>query len=190
MDISTLLETALASGAADKLATKLWVDNAVAKKMIALGAPLLLSQLSKNAESEEGANSLYNALDKHTSAKTDIDDDDTDGQKIISHIFGGEKDTTASKIAKEAGVSKEQAGGALASLAPLLLGALGEEKSKWGLSLENLAWVLGDTTKAVNSNSMLQSLAVSLLDKNNDGDYKDDLLRMGANWLKKQFAKK
>jgi hypothetical protein len=98
--------------------------------MIALGAPLLLSQLSKNAESEEGANSLYNALDKHTSAKTDIDDDDTDGQKIISHIFGGEKDTTASKIAKEAGVSKEQAGGALASLAPLLLGALGEEKSK------------------------------------------------------------
>ena len=37
---------------------------------------------------------------------------------------------------------------------------------------------------------MLQSLAVSLLDKNNDGDYKDDLLRMGANWLKKQFSKK
>lgn len=53
MDISSLLETALASGAADKLATKLGVDNPTAKKMIALGAPLLLSQLSKNAESNE-----------------------------------------------------------------------------------------------------------------------------------------
>ena len=189
MDISSLLETALASGAADKLATKLGVDNPTAKKMIALGAPLLLSQLSKNAESNEWASALYNALDKHTSAKTDIDDDDTDGQKILSHVFGNEKETTAEKIAKEAWVSKEQAGGALASLAPLLLGALGEEKSKGVLSLENLRGVLGDTTKAVNSNSMLQNLAVSLLDKNNDGDYKDDLLRMGANWLKKQFAK-
>lgn len=190
MDIAQLLETALASGAADKLATKLGVDNAVAKKMIALGAPVLLSQLSKNAETPEGANALYGALDKHAASKAQIDDDDTDGQKIVSHIFGGEKENTASKIAKEAWVSKEQAGGALASLAPLLLGALGEQKSSGSLSLENLAGVLGDTTKAVNSNSMLQSLAVSLLDKNNDGDYKDDLLRMGANWLKKQFAKK
>jgi hypothetical protein len=36
MDISQLLETALASGAADKLATKLGVESSVAKKMIAL----------------------------------------------------------------------------------------------------------------------------------------------------------
>ncbi len=188
MDITQLLETALASGAADKLATKLGVESSVAKKMIALGAPVLLSQLSKNAETEEGANSLYNALDKHTAAKTDIDDDDSEGQKIIGHVFWDEKESTAAKIAKEAGVSKEQAGGALASLAPLLLGALGEEKSKGGLTLDNLSWILSSTSK--NSRSMLESLAVNLLDKNNDGDYKDDLLRMGANWLKKQFAKK
>ncbi|GAB0174216.1 MAG: hypothetical protein HHAS10_00950 [Candidatus Altimarinota bacterium] len=188
MDISSLLQSAIASGATDKIAAKLGVDNAQAKKLIALGAPLLLEKLSKNAESQEGASALYDALDKHTSAKTDIDDDDTDGQKIIGHIFGDEKETTADTIARESGVSKSQAGSALAAIAPLLLGALGEEKSKGGITLDNLSGVLSSTSK--NSRSMLESLAVNLLDKNNDGDYKDDLLRMGADWLKKQFSKK
>lgn len=101
MDISSLLQNAVASGAVEKLATKLGVDNVQAKKLIALSAPVLLSGLSKNAETPEGANALYGALDKHKSKKTQIDDDDTDGQKILSHVFGSEKNSTAEKIASE-----------------------------------------------------------------------------------------
>ena len=53
MDISSLIQNAIASGAVEKLATKLGVDNAGAKKLIALGAPVLLEKLSKNAETPE-----------------------------------------------------------------------------------------------------------------------------------------
>jgi hypothetical protein len=37
---------------------------------------------------------------------------------------------------------------------------------------------------------MLDSILVSMLDKNKDGSYKDDLITMGMNWIKSQLTSK
>lgn len=188
MDITSLLTSALAGGAAEKLATQLGVESTVAKKMIALGAPVLLSRLAKNASSPDGAAALYNTLDKHATPKKSITETDTtDGMKMLGHIFGADQEDTLSTVASEAGVSPSQAGGALAALAPILMGALGQQKASGGLDLGSLAGLLTQTTSATNKNSLMTSLATSLLDKNGDGQIQDDMLRMGVNWLKNKF---
>jgi hypothetical protein len=67
------------------------------------------------------------------------------------------------------------------------MSGLGEAKAKGNLDLGSLAGMLGGATKASSDNSLMTSLATSLLDKNGDGQVQDDLLRMGTNWLKKKF---
>jgi hypothetical protein len=186
MNISSLLKSWLAAWGAQKIAKKLGIDNPLALKLIALGAPVLLARMSKNAESEEWKTALYKALDKHQTAKNDIDDDDTDGQKILGHVFGDD-DSDLDKVASEAWVSRDQAKGALASLAPLLMSGLGQEKASGNLDLGSLAGMLGGATKASSDNSLMTSLATSLLDKDGDGDIKDDMMNMWVNWLKKKF---
>jgi hypothetical protein len=186
MDISSLLKAWLAAGGAQKIAAKLGVSNPIALKLIALGTPVLLSRMSKNAASEEGAKSLFSALDKHKGPKTIDDVDENDGFKILSHVFEND-DSDLDKVAVEAWVSKDQAKGALASLAPLLMSGLGQQKASGNLDLGSLAGMLGGATKASSDNSLMTSLATSLLDKDGDGDIKDDMMKMGVNWLKNKF---
>lgn len=192
MDISSLLTSALAGGAASKIANSLGVDNATAQKLIAIGTPMLLNQMKKNAETPDGAEALSKALDKHPKTKdvTALASADTlaDGKKILGHLFGGDEDTTTEDIAAKAGVSKEQAGGLLAGLAPLLMGALGEQKATGGLDTASIIGMLGKAAGGTSEKSLMTSLATSFLDKNGDGQIQDDVLRMGMNWLKNKIS--
>ena len=46
--------------------------------------------------------------------------------KILGKVFGGNSEQAASSVAQEAGISTGQAGGLMAMLAPMLMGALGK----------------------------------------------------------------
>lgn len=195
MDISSLLSSALNGGAASQIATSLGVDNATAQKLIAIGTPLLLNQMDKNAQTPAGAEAFSKALDKHKKGKTSIDDLTSseslaDGKKIISHILGSDTESTTTHLAQKAGVSPEQASGLLARLAPLLMGALGEQKASNGLDTSAIVGLLSETAGSTSEKSLLSSLATSFLDKNGDGKIQDDIIRMGMNWLKNRFASK
>lgn len=98
--------------------------------------PMLIAQMQKNAETENGASKLSNALDMH--AKDDVSDisdflknvDTEDGGKILNHIMGTKKDAekVETNLAVKTGLKKTQVAGILALAAPLLLSYLGKEK--------------------------------------------------------------
>lgn len=148
--------------------------------------------MHKNAQTPEGAEALSKALDKHPKVKT-IDtvtsaEWQTEWKQIVNHIFGDQSDAATADIAAQAWVSTAQASGLLSGLAPMLMWALGEQKATNGLNTSDIVGLLEKTASGTSQSGLMTSLATSFLDKNGDGNIKDDLLNMGMNWLKGKIS--
>jgi hypothetical protein len=108
------------------------------KKLAQSAVPMLLSSLQKNASTPEGARSLDKALEDHKNDNvSDISGflknvDINDGAKILQHIFSGKNEEVQQNLASSAGLEKNQASNLLTQLAPLVLGALGNQKKEQG----------------------------------------------------------
>jgi len=102
------------------------------QNVLANALPVLLVGMQNNVSTEDGAASLTKALTDHAANSTDDitaflqNADVEDGQKILTHILGDEKDAVQKAVASRAGVSKNKTGLILAIAAPLLLSLLGQ----------------------------------------------------------------
>ncbi|MBS1570900.1 MAG: DUF937 domain-containing protein [Bacteroidetes bacterium] len=115
--------------------------------LLAVAAPIIISQLRKNAEkSPEEANNINNALNQHdgsvlgnpAQASTD------DGNSILSHIFGGNKANVENQLSQSSGISMDKIGPILAMLAPVVMGYIGGQKQQSGVnSGSDLSGLLG-----------------------------------------------
>ncbi|MBP6981663.1 DUF937 domain-containing protein [Candidatus Gracilibacteria bacterium] len=195
MDISSLISSTFKGDAPSKIANSLGIESGTAQKLIALGIPLLIQQIHKNAQTPEGVEALEKALNNHTKAKTNIEEiispvNLAEGKKIINHILGNETESTTAELAKKVGVSEAQVTGLLAELAPLLMGIIGEKRVSSKLDTTGLIKLLSKTIGTTSEKSVLSSLTISLLDKNGDGKVQDDIIRIGINWLKNRFRGK
>ncbi|MFZ2258288.1 MAG: DUF937 domain-containing protein [Clostridiaceae bacterium] len=115
----------------NELAGQLGVSPDKAQSILKMALPLILGKLGQNAETDDGAQSLSNALEQHTGRQyvkpQDIDEDD--GKGILGHIFGNfGTDRVAGEIGKEAGVDKGMSMKILTMLAPLALAYLANKK--------------------------------------------------------------
>lgn len=96
--------------------------------LIALALPLLIKKLTSNAQSQQGAASLLGALSQHTSTDsiasqlTTVDADD--GNAIIGHILGSDKEDAVSQLAEQSNLSEEQVSSVLGNIAPALMSSL------------------------------------------------------------------
>lgn len=87
------------------IAKRLGVSEAEAKDAVDEALPALVSGLAANSTSPQGEESLKKALRKHSSSSllaggVSVDDVDTnDGEKIVSNIFGGNRDQVVSALA-------------------------------------------------------------------------------------------
>lgn len=92
--------------------------------------------MQQNASTPEGAKSLEKALRDHQDDP--VEDvfnflqgvDIEDGAKILGHIFSSKKEQVQKDLAGKTGLTVEQVVAVLTQLAPLVLGALGNEKKK------------------------------------------------------------
>ena len=88
----------------NQIARQLGVDEATAETAVKSALPTLVGGLGANAEDPGGAASLQSALHDHSDTTLldggiDIDQVDTDdGDKIVSNIFGGERDRVANTL--------------------------------------------------------------------------------------------
>lgn len=115
------------------------------ESVLCTALPVLVQSMAKNAQSEEGAQSLSLALSNH--AASDVDGslknvDPADGVKILKHVLGSDAKAANKSIAKKSGVSASTAAGILAMAAPLLMNALGKEKEESKTSEGGLAKLL------------------------------------------------
>ncbi len=191
-DIASLLQLLIEDETINGISTTAGSNKTQTKKAVGTALPQLIQALSKNSKSEEGANSLFKALDDHDGSALDdilgtINDSNTqtDGAKILGHILGGDESSVVQQIASKAGISSSQASGILQTLSPLVLETLGKAKNTQGLNASDISEVLSRLLNGSGSGG--GSFLIALLDQDKDGDYKDDLLAMFINWLKKLF---
>jgi hypothetical protein len=94
----------------DQIAGLLGTDRASAQAAIEAAVPTLLAGMKSNAQAPDGAASLESALVQHQNGLIDggVDAsqvDTADGEKIVSHVFGGQQDQVASQLAGTANLS-------------------------------------------------------------------------------------
>ena len=152
--LDELLGGALGGDMMAKIATELNTDEAGAQKAVGAALPALLSKLKANADDPVKAEQLATAVNRdHDGAILDSAGDrvggllggaDQTGSKIIGHVFGDEADAVHEQVAAAAGIDKGKAAGLLATLAPLVLGALGKfGQASGGVQAQGLSGMLG-----------------------------------------------
>lgn len=128
-----------------QLANRAGVDTNDFAKIAALGLPLLLQGMNRNNQSKEGLESFNQALNQHQTRNNydslnqftqNVDPDD--GEKIVNHVFSGDKDNVSSGLAQRLGVSPQTVQRTLAVLAPLVLKYLADRKRDQNLSAQDI----------------------------------------------------
>jgi hypothetical protein len=135
-----------------KMASALGLDRAIAQKAVGGAIPALLTGLADVASTPEGARQLTNTLAQQQpgsleSLKSLIGSSDQNnlaesGASMLSGLFGrGPMDTMAQAIGKFAGLGGDSSKSLLGMLAPVVLGALGQQQRP-GLDAKGLTSLL------------------------------------------------
>ena len=119
----------------DQIAGLLGTDRESAQAAIEAAVPTLLAGMQSNAQAPDGAASLESALAQHRDGLVDggVDAsqvDTADGEKIVSHVFGGQQDQVASQLAGTSnlgGVGGDLVRKLLPILAPIVMSYLAKK---------------------------------------------------------------
>lgn len=137
-------------GVADAISKATGADPKTVQNAVAIGMPLLLAALAKNSTTSQGAADLHAAVQSGHNGSI-LDDikgavsnpNLTDGQGILGHVLGGNQGAIQSQIAQATGMSPDKVGTVLATVAPVVMGALGKAQQQGNLNAGGLAGLLG-----------------------------------------------
>lgn len=200
--MSSLLESLtsqLGGGALEGLSRQLGTDRKQTESGMAAALPLLLGALSRNSQSNEGAQALNSALDRDHDGSILSDvagfisgGDTSVGAGILKHVLGGKQNRVQNGLAQTSGMSSDSAGKMLTMLAPMVLGALGQAKRQNNLDASGLAGLLGQERQTAEKKSSQGANVMSmLLDTDGDGDVDlSDIAKHGGGFLGKLFGNK
>jgi hypothetical protein len=186
-----ILMQQLGGDTARQLGQKVGLDESAASKAIAGALPMVLGGLARNAQQKGGAEALLGALDRDHDGSI-LDDlggflkggGGSQGEAILGHVFGGKRPAVESALGQASGIDKGQAGQLMAMLAPLVMAALAKQKKSAGLDASGLARMLGQERQAAPAGAgAAMGMVGKLLDRDGDGDIKDDIASMGAGLL-------
>jgi len=142
--------------------------------LLVVAAPLVISYLKKKSENPDEADKLNAALDKDHDGSilnnpAQALDREQEGDSILNHIFGGEKANVENQLSQNTGISMDKIGPVLATLAPVIMGYIGQQKqasnvtSGGGLG-DLLGGILGSSSQqAQASNDPLSNILGSVL---------------------------
>ena len=167
--LQLLLGSLTSDNSVNSLSKKTGISSKLVSKLIVMAVPLLIKYMTKNASTASGAQSLLSALTQHKGTRSmseQIDEvDEEDGQKILGHILGNDKEQVFSTLAKETGLQTNEVSKGLGALAPALLTGLAAattsaaKPSSNGLDLGDLMSMFGGSqTSAASGLDMLGTL--------------------------------
>lgn len=200
MQSSTMFELlvgALSGPLAANLARRLGTDEATVLKAIKVAVPVLIAALARNASTKKGAASLSGALasDHDGSVLDDLGSflgggDTADGEAILGHVLGQKRAKTEAGISDASGMDSAAVAQLMALLAPLVLGYLGRQQREQELDPDGLGDLLRNEQESVEQSppDELGGLLDVVLDRNQDGDVKDDAVRFRMGALRKWLA--
>lgn len=193
MDLQQLIGGALGQQATQLISNQLGIDQNQAQSAIGLAIPTLINALNKNASTEDGAASLFNAITNDHS-NGGLDDMaglaqsalSGEGNSILKHILGGLQPNVENAISQNTGIGGGQASQLLQILAPLLLKTLGNQTQSQGLDIGGLAGLLNSFVGNQQQQAPQQNdLITQLLDRDKDGSVIDDVAGLLGNLFKK-----
>ena len=152
MDIDEILKNV----PIDDIAEKFGVSREEATQAVKEGGAVLLGGLAKNAESTDGSAAIEQALGKHDgfSGAASIDDIDTaDGEKIVNHVLGGEKQNVANALTNEPKTAGIDFAKLLPILAPIVMGLIANGQKKSDGSGGGIGDILGGLLGGGNGNA-------------------------------------
>lgn len=156
-----LLEALLGDKAVGKVSEQTKANGSQIQQVIAAALPLLVSGMTQNSQTSEGAESLSNALEHHAAKDTsDIaklieEVDAEDGKKVVGHVLGDKQKDITKALSKKTGLTQKQVLSVLAIVAPILLSMLGSKKQENNVQSNDLSGLLGSLLggEAASSNS-------------------------------------
>jgi len=190
--LTQLITQQVSGGAVRVIAQRLGVSESTANAAVQIGVPLILTALARNAAQPQGAADLHQALnnDHDGSILSNVmsylgNPGSADGAGILGHVLGGDQPAVASNLAGATGMDQNSASSLLETLAPLVMGAVGQTTQKNGLDPAGLSNMLNAQQEEAQSNAPdVMGMLGSILDQNKDGSAMDDLQRMAASFFK------
>lgn len=163
------------------------ISTSQTSSVIETAAPLLMGAFQNNSTGN-GAMGLLGALqsDKHDGSLLDNlgslfanggnNEVTKDGANILGHLLGNNQGTVANAISSKTGVSVDNIGKILQTLAPVLMSFFGKKVTENKVSSSSDLGGLLSGFLGGNNNS--GNLLTSLLDSNGDGNVMDDVMGM------------
>lgn len=203
MNVLDLLQDQMTDGLLESLTKQVGGQNKEQTAVAAQGIfSTLTAALAKNAASPEGRSALASALDRdHDGSVLDdimgmvagqtqsSNNRATNGMGILKHVLGGKQDNASSLISKMSGMDQNSTLNLMATLAPMVMGALGKQKRQASLDEGGIASLLSNTVKSSSQSRAEMSIVEKFLDQDGDGSIMDDLLNMGGSVLGNFFKK-
>lgn len=190
MDLMNLITSQLDGDALSKIAGSIGGNSSGTQNAIESALPLLLAGLGKNAQQGQAGN-IQQAIEKdHDGSILDNLSDFLEkgpsqrDNRIADHILGSRRSTVEQKVAESSGLSSQGVSKLLATLGPIVMGALSKQQ-KTGSGGSDLASMLGSVEQLIGGGSGASALS-GLLDGDGDGDVDiSDLTRLGGGLLSK-----
>ncbi|HEY5445618.1 MAG TPA: DUF937 domain-containing protein [Pyrinomonadaceae bacterium] len=190
--ITQMITQQLTGNAVNTIAQRLGVSEATANRAVQIAVPLLVAALARNAAQPQGAQDLHQAINKdHDGSIFDNlmghlgNPDSGNGAGILAHVFADQQSSIQGNLAQATGMDQSAAGGLLETLAPLVMGAVGQTQQQNGLDASGLSAMLNGQQQEAQSNAPdVMGMLGSMLDQNKDGNAIDDLQRLAANFFK------
>lgn len=142
----SILNSGMKNQIIKSIADKTGIDEQKVTMAVGVALPVILAKLGKNVSSDEGAQKLNAALDKHDGSILDnimgamsSGDALSEGSKILGHILGGQKEELTTAAAEKVGVDSSQMSDIMGMLGPVVMGSLGKAKVEGGLDAASLA---------------------------------------------------
>ena len=186
-----LLQSTIKDSSIGEISRQLGQDERTTSNAIDSALPMLIGALTKSTAADNGEG-LQRALEtKHDGSILDDvagfvkNNDQSDGRGILGHILGRNGGAAAMLLGEQSGIGESNATSLMATLAPVVLGALGKAKSQKNLGANQLTSMLASESDSLAQRTPGMMRAVSgLLDQDGDGDTDlADLLKVGKSGL-------
>ena len=190
--ITQMITQQLAGGASRMIAQRLGISETTANAAVQIGVPLILAALARNASQPQGAENLHQAInDDHDGSIFNNlssylgNPQSANGAGILGHVFGGQQPMIENNLAQATGMDQGSAASLLETIAPLVMGAVGQTQQQANLDADGLSNLLNSQQQQAQQNAPdVMSALGSMLDQNKDGSAVDDLQRMAAKFFK------
>ena len=132
MDMTSLMELAIQSGALNQVSKKAGVTDKQAVEAMEVVLPLLIKGMQSQAKGKDTQQGFLQALNDHSKQDaTDVNKffknmDVEDGAKIVNHLLGAKQEEVAAKAKKKSGLDTKTILKIMAILAPLLMSQMGK----------------------------------------------------------------